>query len=84
MCRSITTLRGLDPAATDEEIADAALQYVRKISGIRTPTGPTQVAFDDAVRQVAAATASLLSDLPARKVAPPTVPPRRRLAASRH
>jgi hypothetical protein len=82
MCRSITTLRGLDPAATDQEIADAALQYVRKVSGIRTPTGPTQAAFDDAVRQVATATATLLSGLPPRKVPPPTVPPRRRLAAA--
>jgi len=82
MCRSITTLRGLDPAATDEEVEDAALQYVRKVSGIRAPSGATQQAFDDAVRQVAAATAGLLSALPARKVPPPTVPPRRRLAAA--
>ena len=82
MCRSITTLRGLDPAASDEEIEDAARQYIRKISGIRTPTGPTESAFDEAVRQVAAVTAGLLSALPPRRVPPPTVPPRRRLAAS--
>ena len=82
MCRSITTLRGLDPAATDDEIEDAARQYVRKISGIRSPSAPTQDAFDEAVRQVATATATLLSGLPPRKVPPPTVPPRRRLAAA--
>lgn len=82
MCRSITTLRGLDPAATDDEIEDAARQYVRKISGIRAPTEATQPAFDEAVRQVARATTQLLSGLPPRKVPPPTVPPRRRLAAA--
>jgi hypothetical protein len=83
MCRSITTLRGLDPAATEQEIEDAARQYVRKISGIRTPTGPTQAAFDQAVHEVATATAGLLATLPPRKVPPPTVPPGRRLAATR-
>ncbi len=82
MCRSITTLRGLDPAATDDEIEDAARQYVRKISGIRAPTEPTQPVFDAAVREVARATAQLLAGLPPRKVPPPTEPPRRRLAAA--
>lgn len=82
MCRSITTLRGLDPAATGEEIEDAARQYVRKISGVRAPSDATQAAFDEAVRRVASATADLLAGLPPRKVPPPTVPPRRRLAAT--
>ncbi len=82
MCRSITTLRGLDPAATDEEIEDAARQYVRKVSGIRAPAAPTQAAFDEAVEKVASATAGLLAQLPPRRVPPPTVPPRRRLATA--
>ena len=84
MCRSITTLRGLDPAATPEEIADAARQYVRKISGVRTPSAETTAAFDAAVSIVAEATAELLVALPPRRVPPPTVPPRRRLGAAAH
>jgi hypothetical protein len=82
MCRNITTLRGLDPKATDQEIEDAARQYVRKISGIRAPTAATEDAFEGAVRQVASATAALLAGLPPRKMPPPTVPPRRRLEAA--
>lgn len=78
MCRNITTLRGLEPPATAEEVDAAALQYVRKVSGVRAPTDATRDAFDEAVRAVAAATAALLGDLPPRKQPPPTVPPLRR------
>ncbi|HXH59358.1 DUF2277 domain-containing protein [Iamia sp.] len=78
MCRNITTLRGLEPPATAEEVDAAALQYVRKVSGVRAPTEATSDAFDEAVRAVAVATAALLGDLPPRKQPPPTVPPLRR------
>jgi hypothetical protein len=78
MCRNITTLRGLEPAATPTEIEAAALQYVRKVSGVQKPTEATAAAFDEAVRAVAAATATLIEALPPRKQPPPTVPPLRR------
>jgi hypothetical protein len=78
MCRNITTLRGLAPPATDDEVEAAARQYVRKVSGVQKPTDATAAAFEQAVREVAAATAALLADLPPRKQPPPTVPPLRR------
>ena len=80
MCRSITTLRGLDPAATDEEVEAAARQYVRKVSGVAKPTAATEAAFERAVRAVTAATAELIGDLPPRRQPPPTLPPLRRRA----
>jgi hypothetical protein len=78
MCRNITTLRGLAPPATDDEIEAAAVQYVRKVSGVTKPTGVTQEAFDAAVRDVAAATSRLLGTLPPRNQPPKTLPPLRR------
>jgi hypothetical protein len=78
MCRNITTLRGLEPSATDDEIEAAAKQYIRKISGIREPKGTSQEPFEAAVAEVAAATAKLLAALPARRQPPSTVPPLRR------
>jgi hypothetical protein len=81
MCRNITTLRGLDPAATPEEIEAAAVQYVRKVSGVTGRTKTNEAAFDDAVAAIAEATASLLRALPPRRQPPPTLPPLRRLAA---
>jgi hypothetical protein len=78
MCRNITTLRGLAPPATDEEVEAAARQYVRKVSGVQKPTPATEEAFERAVRDVARSTAELLSTLPPRKQPPPTVPPLRR------
>ena len=80
MCRNITTLRGLEPAATDDEIRAAALQYVRKISGVQKPTEATAAAIEDAVRRIAEATGDLLAQLPARRQPPPTLPPLRRPA----
>lgn len=71
MCRSIQTLRGAEPPATDTEIRDAALQYVRKISGTRAPSRANAEVFAAAVEQVAAATRDLLDGL----VVPPTVKP---------
>jgi hypothetical protein len=81
MCRNITTLRGLEPQATAEEIEAAARQYVRKVSGVQSTSPKTEDAFERAVRQVTAATAELLSGLPPRQQPPPTVPPLRRIAA---
>lgn len=78
MCRNITELRGLDPAATPEEIEAAARQYVRKISGVTRPTAATAEVFETAVAEVAAATARLLAALPPRRQPPKTVPPLRR------
>ena len=56
MCRNITTLRGLEPPATNEEIEAAARQYVRKVSGVTRPTPATEAAFEQAVTAVARAT----------------------------
>ena len=78
MCRNITTLRGLEPEATTEEIEAAARQYVRKVSGVQTASARTGPAFEDAVRTVARATAELLGDLPPRQRPPATLPPLRR------
>lgn len=81
MCRNITTLRGLQPQATPEEIEAAARQYVRKVSGVQTVTARTEAAVDLAIRKVAEATTELLAGLPPRQQPPPTLPPLRRLAA---
>ena len=78
MCRNITTLRGLEPPATDEEVVAAAVQYVRKVSGVSSSSAVTQDAFDRAVAAVAEATRDLLEDLPPRRQPPKTVPPLRR------
>ena len=63
MCRNIRTLHNFEPAATDEEIRAAALQYVRKISGTTKPSQANAAAFERAVEEVAAASATLLSQL---------------------
>ena len=78
MCRNITTLRGLEPPATTEEIEAAARQYVRKVSGVASVSDATRDAFEVAVAEVAATTARLLESLPARRQPPTTVPPLRR------
>jgi hypothetical protein len=63
MCRNIRTLHNFDPPATKEEIHDAALQYVRKISGSTKPSRANAEAFDRAVDDVARVTARLLDEL---------------------
>ncbi|CAN5457830.1 DUF2277 domain-containing protein [soil metagenome] len=78
MCRNITELRGLEPAATDQEIEAAARQYVRKISGITAPSSANVEAFEAAVAEVTATTTRLLRSLPPRRQPPKTVPPLRR------
>jgi hypothetical protein len=79
VCRNITTLRGLDPEATHEEIEAAARQYVRKVSGVQSTSAQTEDAFELAVHRVAEATTELLTSLPPRRQPPPTLPPLRRL-----
>jgi hypothetical protein len=80
MCRNITTLRGLQPAATHEEIEAAARQYVRKVSGVQSISPQTEEAFERAVTLVTAATTELIAGLPPRKQPPPSLPPLRRIA----
>ncbi|OBF57794.1 hypothetical protein A5756_09260 [Mycobacterium sp. 852002-53434_SCH5985345] len=78
MCRNITELRGLQPSATAEEIAAAARQYVRKVSGITRPSASNADAFEAAVTEVTETTTRLLAALPPRRQPPKTVPPLRR------
>lgn len=78
MCRNITTLRGLQPAATTEEIEAAARQYVRKVSGVQSLSEATRDPFEEAVAEIAAITTRLLDELPQRRQPPATVPPLRR------
>jgi hypothetical protein len=66
MCRSIKTLRDPEHAATPEEIEAAALQFVRKVSGYRTPSRANREAFDTAVAEIARASRTLLDALVVR------------------
>ena len=63
MCRSIKTLRNTTMPATDEEVRAAALQFVRKISGYRTPSRANAEPFEAAVDEIATASHSLLRSL---------------------
>jgi hypothetical protein len=69
MCRSIKQLR-TDRPATDEEVRAAALQFVRKVSGYREPSRKNAEAFERAVKEIGAASARLLKDLPPVPSAP--------------
>lgn len=66
MCRNIKRLRHPDHAPSDAELHDAALQFVRKISGFRVPSQTNQAAFDAAVHDVAAASRKLFRSLEVR------------------
>ena len=63
MCRNIHTLYNFEPPATEVEVRDAALQYVRKISGFTKPSKANEVAFERAVEEIAAASRQLLGEL---------------------
>jgi hypothetical protein len=63
MCRNIRTLYNFEPAASEEEVRAAALQYVRKISGFNKPSRVNEAAFNRAVDAVAHASMHLLADL---------------------
>lgn len=81
MCRSIQQLRGADPPATDDEVRAAALQYVRKISGYRTPSEANAEAFQAAVDRIAGETRALLDGLTVAPGSRPATPVQRRLGA---
>ena len=66
MCRNIRVLHNFQPPTTPEEIRDAALQYVRKVSGIHKPSHSDEKAFERAIDQIAAQTGKLLDALHAR------------------
>ncbi len=63
MCRNIRPLFNFAPPATDDEVRDAALQYVRKVSGTRSPSQANQETFDAAVEELAALTRRLVDSL---------------------
>ena len=63
MCRSIKQLRRPAEPATEQEIYEAALQYVRKVSGYRKPSKANSAAFESAVQEIARSTSQLLSGL---------------------
>jgi len=63
MCRNIRVLYNFEPPTTDEEVHAAAVQYVRKVSGMQKPSHANQEAFDRAVEAVSAATDRLLAEL---------------------
>jgi len=70
MCRSIKTLRRPEGHASDEEIAAAALQYIRKVSGYRAPSQRNSRAFDAAVREVGRASRHLLDEIEKARTEP--------------
>lgn len=63
MCRNIRPLHNFEPPATNDEVAAAALQFVRKVSGTTKPSAANQEAFDHAVAEIAHVTRHLLDDL---------------------
>ncbi|MGH8959385.1 MAG: DUF2277 domain-containing protein [Acidimicrobiia bacterium] len=63
MCRNIRPLYNFEPPASNDEITDAALQYVRKVAGFTKPSLANEAAFDEAVEAVSAATSALVDSL---------------------
>ncbi|NOH00934.1 MAG: DUF2277 domain-containing protein [Chloroflexi bacterium] len=63
MCRSIKPLRNMDHPVTEQEIYEAALQYVRKVSGYRKPSKINEEAFNKAIVEVAESTRKILANL---------------------
>lgn len=66
MCRSIKTLRSIDPPATREEVEATALQFVRKVSGYRKPSHANEQVFEAAVAEIAAVSQTMLDNLVVR------------------
>jgi hypothetical protein len=67
MCRSIKTLRGMTPPPTDPDVRAAALQFVRKLSGYRSPSTANREVFDAAVDEITASASRLLEGLTVRE-----------------
>jgi hypothetical protein len=63
VCRNIKTLFNFEPPATDDEIRNASLQFVRKLSGFNTPSKANQAIFERAVEDIAATAATLIASL---------------------
>ncbi len=63
MCRSIKPLRNMDHPVTEQEVYEAALQYVRKVSGYRKPSKANEEVFEKAVKEVAETTRGMLEEL---------------------
>ena len=63
MCRNIKTLFNFDPPATDQEIRDASLQFVRKLSGFTKPSKANELAFDRAIEEIARSARILIDSL---------------------
>ena len=63
MCRSIKPLRNMDHPVTEQEIYEAALQYVRKVSGYRKPSKANEESFNKAIEEVAESTRKILANL---------------------
>ena len=63
MCRNIKTLFNFEPPATELEIRDASLQFVRKLSGFNVPSKANEEAFDRAVQEIAASARALIASL---------------------
>lgn len=63
MCRNIKTLFNFEPPATEAEVRDAALQFVRKLSGFNTPSKINQAAFEQAVEEISASAGNLIASL---------------------
>ena len=72
MCRNIRTLFNFEPPATEDEVRDASIQFVRKLSGFTRPSKANEAAFDKAVEEVTAAARTLMESLVT------TAPPRDR------
>ena len=83
MCRSIQPLHNYDPPTSPDEVRAAALQYVRKVSGMRKPARVNQEAFERAVEAMTAATAELLESLVATSPPHDRVVERERAVARR-
>ncbi len=82
MCRNIQQLRGAEPPASHDEVRDAALQFVRKVSGYRTPSATNAAVFEAAVDEVTAAVERLLAGLVVSPAAKPADLLQRRRAAN--
>jgi hypothetical protein len=68
MCRNIRTLFNFEPPASEEEVRAASLQFVRKISGLNTPSNANKAIFDSAVNEIARISSQLLGSLESRAV----------------